>query len=337
MRIIALLSVLMMFSAGSAITATMGLDRSQVDLGGTVVISHSFSISEPSPTNFSAMANGILIFNRTTFASSFSGEYEWNVSNTPAGNYTVQFTVSAENGETASTTEKLEIVPRAMLAMVTYDRVHAFSNITTKTYNLQNTGNVPLEVSVLPTRLYSVSPLYFALGVDETQDITVQIQKTSSISASLSVRGQNGTLSHSINLDIDIIVPEVSVNLTDVYAIPSGDFSLLHLIAVNDGNIDQNFSFIIVAGDESFDRFLEVDAQETVEHNFTLPTTSSVKSVQMGYIDSDGLPSTLSVQLAEAGIFDRISELLGDTTLRGIVITFLVIFVLYMLWKVVKR
>jgi hypothetical protein len=328
---------LLLIGGASAISASVELNRDQVGLGDKVIISYSFSLDEPSLTNFSARANDILVFNHTTLASGLSSQYEWDVSNTPAGNYIMRFEVFAENGETASTTANLEITAEALLTMVTSDTVYAFDNMTTKVYNLQNMGNIPLEVSIIPTRIYSASPLYFKLGISETQDITVQIQRTESLSASLAVRGENGTLRCSLNLNINIVVPSVSVNLTDVYTFASEGFSVLHVKVTNDGNIDQNFSFLISTGEETFERFLEMEASESVEHNFTLPTSVGVKSVEMNYIDSDGSTSIVSLQLTEGTFFDRLMDMLGDSTMRGVLITFLVLVVLYLVWKVVRR
>jgi hypothetical protein len=337
MRKLLPLLLLFLISGASAITASLEIDKIQVTLDGSVTLLYSFSLDQPASTNFSAYANDILIFNHTTLDSVLSSDYEWNVSNTPAGTYTIRFLVETQDGETASTTETLEITPEPHLTMVTSDTLHAFDNITTKVYNLQNTGNIPLEVSIVPTRLYSVAPLFFALDVDQTQDITVQVQRSSSMTSSLAVRGQNDTHIYNLNLNINIIVPSVAVNLTDVYSFTTDEFSGLHVKVENNGNIDQNFTFTLSTGEETFERFLEVEAGQGTEHNFTLPTSAEVKTVTMNYVDSDGSTATETVQLVSSSFFDSIMDLFGDNTTRGIIITFLIIFVVYMLWKIARR
>jgi hypothetical protein len=339
------LTLLLVFGTASAISAELSLDKSSAGLNEVVRIIYSFDIDEPKNVSYTVSVDGITILNDTKFLMSMSSTYDWDVGRTLAGDYSILFSVNAGT-ESASTSESLQIVPTASIFLAGADEIFCFSDVEEKKYRVSNTGNIPVRVTTSYSGDFrTISPLTFDLGVDEHQDVDVEILKPDTdTTATLTFTGTNGTLEDFETVNIDVIIPVVAISLDSFSSQVSGNGTVVNAIVNNSGNMDQNLTFDITTSvslsvTEDFQHTLVVPRNQRAQYNFTIPTTDRIIRVVMYYTDSDktrqGIERTFELTAPES-ILGAINSFLSNETLKGFVITIVVLVVVVVAWKTFK-
>lgn len=342
-----LLSVCLIFTSAHAISADISLSENIVGLNAQLTIDYSFVLDSSSEVNYVIKVGDLIILNETDSALSLSDVLEWNVANTAAGDYDVRLIVETLGGDSVSTSEGLAILRTPRIGVIGSDNLYMFGDSVEKNYPVSNIGNIPLETTAVPSGgFYSISNMAFNLGINETEYVSVVINKPESNRVlTITFTGVNQTDQVSLATEINVIVPDVNMSIESINYSVIGNETQFLIDVNNNGNILQDLNFTIyvtsMVGAGSFDHSESVVAGSITTLNFTIPSTDRVTKVEMRYIGSDGTVQMIEQRydiIPGAGpLLDIFYTIWGSELLRGVVITIIILIILIFIWKVILK
>ncbi len=341
--------LLFMFSFSSAVSYNMGIDKTNLSAYETAKITYSINFDSSTQVDYSIKLIGEK-YNETLKQESaithlIQNTLLFSTSNIPAGEYEVVLYFTTNEGSTTYK-KSISIFPTPSLFFTKNDiDVICFKNTTTTSFTVQNTGNIPLDISfsVEGNIETIVVPTTFTLPVEGEQEVNVSVVKpVSSRDFNMSFVGRHNNMEIKKQVYFHVLVPHVKMLFEADFC--KENQTLLRINLSNMGNIKQNVSikveYFVPEGVKElvFNKEINEYTNLSFSKDIDIPEGAKILSVSATYLNSKGEEETITYNYGIFGIaippslLNAFSKIWNNSTYRGIMLSALIVFAIYFIY-----
>ena len=323
-------------SLASARSLDISIDKKVLDMNSNLTIDYSINFDDVQKFSYELGIKGnntFSIFNKTITDDHASGSIVWNTQNFMAGTYEAYLFIYPS---TYWPSGKFDILPHMSFGMDSNNLdVFVYGKSASKSFEIKNTGNVPIFVSLSPKGLKSEAsflPLTSEIGVNKSASFLFSVEKPDNCyNATLTVEVSWENMTDSKEMQLTIYNPIVVIKADNLTLEKKGDSQTLKGVISNQGNVYRNITLAVHLGASDKTQNIVLYPNKSFDLNYTFSKNEKVKSLDITYVNSDGRESTITKNF---GIFGGL-HLIGNPLMLfgGIAILILILYVLFKLKK----
>ncbi|MCD6575591.1 MAG: hypothetical protein J7K73_00330 [Nanoarchaeota archaeon] len=298
-KILFLLMFLVVISLANARSLDISIDKKELAANSEITITYSIKFDEVETFSYQVGIKGvnqtIVLLEKNVTTDSESGSITWNTQNYPAGEYEAYVFISPSTYWPSS---KFEILP-FMDFNISVQKLELFvyEKSITKSFEINNLGNVPIFVSLSPKGLKSESsivPLTMNIGVNGSANVLFSVEKPKdNYNASLTVEASWGNLSQEVNIPIYVYNPIVIIEAENITLEKSDNLQVVTGVVFNKGNVPRDLTLTFYTDGKDVVDNIRIPAGKSYYLNYTFPLDTKVKSLEIAYINSNGKEETI--------------------------------------------
>ncbi len=300
---------LFIFSIASARSLQINVEESEVGAYSEVYIDYEIDLGERETFTYEiGIRNGesFSIFEKTVTTQRETGSLTWNTENYEAGIYEAYIFMEPD---IRWPSRKFEILPHFDFEISLEEvEIFVYKEDATKSFQIENTGNVPVFISLAPRGLKSraeLVPMTYDIDVGESRNFLFSVEKPKehyeahiTIEASWEEESIEKELPIKIyNPIVEIIVENIEISKVDDSQIVTGEI-------INNGNIHRNVAITYSVDDKKETQNVMIYSNETFEINDSFSSEQKVRYIEISYIDSDGEEATFKESFSIIPSFD---------------------------------
>lgn len=360
-RITAILVTIFLFSLASAASISLSPSKNIATLDENITISYSVEFSDGTGGIVTITAkssdNNLTLVDAKEFNTSLEQDFIWSLGNTLAGTYELLLEVIPEGLSPQQTSETLTIEPVAFLEVSSSElSILAFSGQKSNIIEITNTGNIPLKIGpqfiTSPGSDVGITPTTFVLAPGDSREIEVSVEvPDSDYDFTLRLKGdyeKNELLFDSEDILVRVYKPVSNLTWEVGEFIVGNNSTIIPINLSNAGNFKQELTFSIntfsVEEIRTFAFNAELEREMDSTFNLTILSDDTIYSIEMSYLDDSN--STISGKKTFPVLFgfkapdillNIIVAIYGNSTLRGIAISALVVIGIFFFFRIVKN
>ena len=329
------------FSLANARSLGITIDKNEVDAYSELYIEYEIDIGEEDTFTYEiGIRNGetISLLEKTVTTDKETGTIAWNTENFEAGVYEAYIFMEPD---IRWPSRKFEILPTFDFELdVEKLEVFVYKEDSTKSFVINNTGNVPIFVSLAQRGVKSraeIVPLTYNIDVGESRTFLFSVEKPENHYEALLIVEASWE-DRTIEKEIPLIVynPVVEITAEDIELTKTNESQIVTGKIINNGNVRRDITIIFNVDEEKQEEIISLDVNETFEIENEFSLDEKVKSIEITYIGSDGEEETIKESFTWAPSLPKIPfldiETLKDNfnyLILGALLLVGILFVLY--------
>lgn len=319
-----------MFSITFGRFLEISIDKKEVAANSDLLIKYKIMFDEEEKFSYQIGIKGnisLVLLNKTVTAKEESGEVVWNTKNYPAGEYEAYIFISPATYWPSSKFRILQFMDFNL--NVNELHIFVYKKSATKTFEIINTGNIPIFVSLSLKGLKSEAsliPMTSNIDVNSSTEFLLSIEKPNfHYNATLFIEVSGGNFSQEIKIPISVYNPVVIIRAENFTLIKNKTNQIVEGILINEGNVQRNLTlkFFTKKG-EKIDYIL-ISPNQSIKVNYSFPLDERIEYLEIRFIGSDGDEEVIKKNF---GVFK-----FPKINIYLIITIILIIFILYILFK----
>lgn len=346
--------LLLMFGVSNAISYDMELNKNVIGAYENIQVHYTISFDDSTAIQYSLTLDGqnytevLKSESATTYL--IENTYIFSSSNIPAGNYNLTLSFTTSEGSTQYRKAiTIEPTPMFLLSKNRFDVV-CFKNTTKKSITIHNTGNVDLDMGfdLEGSVQLTIAPTTFVLPRASEQEVNITLTRPlSNRNFNVTFEGSYGDTKTSKRIIFDVIIPDIKVLFDADFEMKNQTEFFINFS--NMGNIEQNvtftISYFVMEGvrEKSFYKIIGPETNLSFSQAIDLPENSKILSISATYLNNQGNKETITKNYGIFGIalptslLNAFAMIWNNSTYRGIFISALVVFMIYLLYVFVLK
>ena len=330
---------LIVFSLAEARSLDISIDKNEVSANSEITISYNIQFDEVQSFSYKVGVKGnnvdVVLLDRNVTSDSESGQITWNTKNYPAGEYEAYVFISPSTYWPSS---KFNILPYMdfNISETALD-VFVYGKSATNSIKIDNTGNVPIFVSISPRGLKSeasIVPLTMNLSVNHSSSVLLSIEKPeNNYNATLTFDISWENMSHTVEIPMEVYNPHVNITAENLTIEKTNESQIVKGTIFNNGNVPRDLTLVFHLSSGDKQAKLKLSPNKSFELNNTFPLNESVKSLEIKYIGSDGKEESIVKNFGLVSSLNFIPNKRALYYLGGLVLIVLIVYILLKLRK----
>lgn len=321
----------------------ISIDKTELNASSNLTIDYRIYLDEEENFTYQLGVKGedqIVLFNKTLTGNGDSGTFIWNTENYPAGKYEAYLFIYPA---TYWPSRKFEILPfmNFELGFQKLD-MFAYKKTASKDFEIKNTGNVPIFVSLSLTGLKSESsltPMTADVLVNSSGKFAFVVGKPDeNYNAVMTLEASWTNISNKLEIPVNVYNPIVVIEAENLTLEKTDVVQVIKGAIYNKGNVYRELTLIYDLKDGKQNETVILESNQTFELNKSFGLEQKVNSMQIKYIASDGNEKTItkSFGLLPSFSLDFLDNLKGKTYYLAIALAVLIA-ILYVIYKSKRR
>ncbi len=291
--LLVLILCLFIFSIANARLLKIDVERSEVDAYSEVYIDYEIDMGERETFTYEiGIRNGesFSIFEKTLTSQREIGSLTWNTENQEAGIYQAYIFMEPD---ILWPSRKFEILPHFDFE-INLDEMEIFvyDESTTKYFEIENIGNVPIFISLAPRGLKSraeLMPMTYEIDVEKSRTFLFSIEKPKEhYEAYIIIEASWEDNSIEKEIPITVYNPVVEIDIDNIEISKINDSQIIVGEITNKGNIHRNITITFNVDDRKETENVIIYPNKTFEINNSFLLNERIKSIEISYVDSNG-------------------------------------------------
>lgn len=291
--ILILFLCLFIFSIASARSLRIDTRDSEIDAYSEVYIDYEIDLGERETFTYEiGIRNGesFSIFEKTVTTQRETGSLTWNTENHEAGIYEAYIFMEPD---IRWPSRKFEILPYFDFEISIEEmEIFVYKEDFTKSFQIENIGNVPIFISLAPRGLKSraeIIPMTYEIEVGASRNFLFSVEKPKEhYEAHVTVEASwEGRLIEK-KIPLNIYNPIVNITIDNLEISKINESQIVTGEIMNTGNIHRNISITYGLSDRKETENIMIYPNETFEINNSFTLEQKVRYIELSYIDSNG-------------------------------------------------